>query len=141
MEQNVDTKSASRPLAAITPFNRVPIISPQNIFFTLFTLGWPNIQLINKPNSSVVADGQFWKYIGLHFFPLRRLLVDNCVEPVNYKKHLWRLHHYLNLSFFGFFWGLNHTPPHHHHLHDYEKDDDIIKSNLLLAEMCSRLLP
>ena len=132
MEQNVDTKSASRPLAAITPFNRVPIISPQNIFFTLFTLGWPNIQLINKPNSSVVADGQFWKYIGLHFFPLRRLLVDNCVEPVNYKKHLWRLHHYLNLSFFGFF-GLSHTPPHRHPIHDYEKDDDIIKSNLLLA--------
>ena len=33
------------------------------------------------------ADGQFGKYIGLHFFPLRRLLVDNCVESsVNYKK-------------------------------------------------------
>ena len=33
------------------------------------------------------ADGQFGKYIGLHFFLLRRLLVDNCVESsVNYKK-------------------------------------------------------
>ena len=39
MEQNVDTKSASRPLAATPPFNPVPIIPQQNIFFTLFT--WP----------------------------------------------------------------------------------------------------
>ena len=35
-----------------------------------------------------VADGKFWKYIGFHLFPLRRLLVDNCVEQrsVSYKK-------------------------------------------------------
>ena len=54
MGQNVDTKSGCRPLAAIAPFNPVPIILTRNIFFALFTLTacWPNIQLINKPNSA-----------------------------------------------------------------------------------------
>ena len=82
---------------------------PSRIFSSHFLPGrlcWPNIQLINKPNSGVVADEQFWKYIGLHLFPLRRLLVDNCVErAVNYKKNLWRLHFQL----LCLFW-LNYAP-------------------------------
>ena len=82
MEQNVDTKSASRPLAAIPPFNPESQLFRRGIF-SLFQ----RRQIFNW-STKFVADGKFWKYIGFHLFPLRRLLVDNCVEQrsVNYKK-------------------------------------------------------
>ena len=82
MEQNVDTKSASRPLAAIAPFNPESQLFRRGIF-SLFE----RRQIFNW-STKFVADGKFWKYIGFHLFPLRCLLVDNCVEQrsVNYKK-------------------------------------------------------